>query len=117
MIFMSLDKKRYIRKIIGVVEPYLADFLRVLGIDEVYEVKSLDDLKKHIDNIYERNDVAIVVIQRSLAKKLGNIIEKPNLYPVILVLPDRPEYLAEKPIEVYRDIIKRFIGYEVFIGI
>lgn len=116
MIFISIDKSKYIKKIVGIVEPRLTSFLRVLGIDEIYEVKSLEDFENHISAIYRRNDVAIIITQRSLIKQFSKAIELSKAYPILLALPDK-EDLTEKAIDIYKDIIRKFIGYEIFIGV
>ena len=114
---MSVDERRYIRKVVGVVEPHLVSFLKVLGVDEVFVVQSENDFRKYIREIAAREDVAVVITQRSLAKKYSDAVSISTLYPAVIAIPDTAEELKEKAIDVYRVLIRKFIGYEISLGV
>lgn len=114
---MSLQTTKFSKKIVAVVEPHLTPFLLTLGIDEVYEVKGGEDFVKNVKEICSRDDVAIIVTQRSLTRKYGEIQDQMKVYPIIVSLPDSPEDLGAEAINVYKEFIKRFIGYEIHIGV
>lgn len=110
----QIDK--FVKKIIAIVEPHLTSFMQVLGIDEVYEVRGDKDFIKSIKDAFSRDEVAIVITQRSLVKKHG-IPEQVKVYPIVVSLPDKPEDLGVEAIDVYREFIRRFIGYEIYINL
>lgn len=108
---------RFAKKVVAVVEPHLVSFVLTLGIDEVYEIRDGEDFAKYIRELCSRDDVAILVTQRSLFERYGVVQERVKVYPVVVSLPDRPEDLRTEAIDVYRELIRKFIGYEIHIGL
>lgn len=39
-----------------------------------------------------------------------------SLYPIIVELPDNPRDLEISVQEYYKDLIRKFIGYEIYLG-
>jgi len=115
-VIMAIQINKFVKKIIAIVEPHLTSFVQALGIDEVHEVRDDEDFIKSINEAFSRDEVAIVVTQRSLVKK-HRIPEQVKVYPIIVSLPDKLEDLGVEAIDIYREFIRRFIGYEVYISL
>jgi vacuolar-type H+-ATPase subunit F/Vma7 len=102
-------------KVIAIVKKELAPLMKIIGIDTVFVAENHDVLNV-LEKVVRDRDVGVVVIQRSLAKDI-NLLEFQSigLYPSIITIPDASEDLSESPRSFYRDLIRRFIGYEVYL--
>lgn len=111
-------KLKTTKKVVAVVKPELAPLMRILGVEEVLEVDEVS--AESIKRIAESDDIGVVLTQKSLIEKIpSGILEdvQSRLYPIIVVLPDSVEDMRRSSMDVYRDIIRKFIGFELYIKI
>ena len=110
---MSLYEKS---KVIAIVKKELVPLMKIIGIDTIFVAENCNDVLNVLEKVVRDRDVGVVVIQRSLAKDV-NLLEFQSigLYPSIITIPDASEDLSESPRSFYRDLIRRFIGYEVYL--
>jgi len=106
--------KVFTRKIAAIVDKRFSPLMRILGIDNVYEVDSPENITEILKKIYEDRSIGIVIVQQSFAKYIA--MEGGDIYPIFIAIPDSPEYLAVQPIEFYRSFVRRYIGYEIYIS-
>lgn len=102
-------------KIAAIAKRELTPLVRILGIDEVFVVEKQDEVLTILKKLIENKGLGIIIVQRSLIRgiDLTPYIQSTQIYPSIIALPDTPEDLSEPPKTFYRDIIRKFIGYEV----
>jgi len=103
-------------KVVAIVKKELAPLMKIFGIDVIFVVEGHSDVLNVLEKVIKDKNIGIVVIQKSLAKDV-NLLEFQNigLYPSIISIPDTPEDLSESPRTFYRDLIRKFIGYEVYL--
>lgn len=107
------------KKIVAIVKPELSPLMKMLGAQEVLEADETNVIEL-FKNVVGLDDVGIVLTQKSLIEKIpSTILEdmQSKLYPIIVTLPDSVEEVKKSPIEVYRDIIRKFIGFELYLKI
>jgi vacuolar-type H+-ATPase subunit F/Vma7 len=100
-----------------VIQRSLAKDINLLEFQSIGLYPSIiNDVLNVLEKVVRDRDVGVVVIQRSLAKDI-NLLEFQSigLYPSIITIPDASEDLSESPRSFYRDLIRRFIGYEVYL--
>ncbi len=101
------------RRIIAIVDRRLSPLMKILGIDEVIEVGNVDEVKSILVNIVKRNDIGVIIVQQSLSRVIDIPLE--GMYPIVISIPDTIENAKMEPIEIYRSIMRKFIGYEIYI--
>ncbi|MEM4933772.1 MAG: V-type ATP synthase subunit F [Desulfurococcaceae archaeon] len=104
------------KRIVAIVKPDLAPLIRILGIEDVVEVYNEAEVLEVFKRIIMSENVGIILIQKRLVEGApSDVLEDVHsrLYPVLITLPDSVEDLKKNPIEVYRDLVRRFIGFEV----
>jgi len=106
--------KVFTRKIVAIVDKRFSPLMRILGIDNVYEIDSPENIAEIIKKIYEDRSIGIVIVQQSFAKYV--VREGGDIYPIFIAIPDSSEYLGVQPIEFYRSLVRRYIGYEIYIS-
>ncbi|ADM27835.1 hypothetical protein Igag_1021 [Ignisphaera aggregans DSM 17230] len=106
--------KVFTRKIAAIVDKRFSPLMRILGIDNVYEVDSPENIVEIVKKIYEDRSIGIVIVQQSFAKYVMR--EGSDIYPIFIAIPDSLEYLSVQPIEFYRSLVRRYIGYEIYIS-
>jgi len=106
--------KVFTRRIAAIVDKRFSPLMRILGIDNVYEVDSPENIAEIVKKIYEDRSIGIVIVQQSFAKYVAR--EGVDIYPIVVAIPDSSEYLGVQPIEFYRSLVRRYIGYEIYIS-
>lgn len=114
MITLSLHRKA---RIAAVVKKELTPLIKILGINNIFVVEDRNEVLEALNRLIKDRDVGVIVVQKSLVRdiEMASYTQDIGLYPSIVVIPDTPEELAETPRTFYRDIIRRFIGYEVYL--
>jgi len=106
--------KVFTRKIVAIVDKRFSPLMKILGIDNVYEIDSPENIAEIIKKIYEDRSIGIVIVQQSFAKYV--VREEGDIYPIVIAIPDSPEYLSAQPIDFYRSLVRKYIGYEIYIS-
>lgn len=106
------------KKMCAIVKSDLEPLVKIIGISEVYTVRDWGEAKSILENLVKRDDLSIIVIQRSLLPKDTSFIDLNigKLYPIVTVIPDDKESLSEPLQSFYRELIRRYIGYEIHLG-
>jgi len=114
---MSLPSET-IKGMCAVVKRDLEPLMRMLGVKEVYTVESWDEARRTLSELMNRGDVAVVLVQEGLVPREVSFIDlnSQRRYPIITMIPDTREKLSENPSAYYRELIRRYIGYEVHVG-
>ncbi len=99
------------KKVVAICKPELAPFMHALGIDEVHEVSTEDEARSLVEQISDRSDVGVVLIQASLSRGLD--IESRRLYPVVTPFPAPNEFELVDPGRLYKPLIRRYVGVEI----
>ncbi|MCS7112182.1 MAG: hypothetical protein N3D82_04375 [Ignisphaera sp.] len=104
-------------KIAAIVRRELAPLIRILGIDDVFVIENQDEVLATLTKLAEDKSLGVIIIQKSLIKgfDLTTYLQNIQVYPSIIAFPDTPDDISEPPKSFYRDIIRRFIGYEVYL--
>lgn len=104
-------------KIAAVVKRELVPLVKILGISNVVGVDDDVNASIAVGELLKSGDVAIIAIQKSLMRaiKLPTEVHS-KIYPVLIEVPDEPRDLMVEPQEYYRDLIRKFIGYEIHLG-
>lgn len=104
-------------RIVAVVKKELAPLVKILGIANVVGVDDDVNASIAVGELLRSGDVAIIAIQKSLMRALKLPAEAyGKLYPILIEIPDEPRDLMVEPREYYRDLIRKFIGYEIHLG-
>jgi vacuolar-type H+-ATPase subunit F/Vma7 len=105
-------------KVVAVVSKELAPLMKVLSIADVYVAEAFQEAERLVADLFKRGDVGVILVERSLLEKikLPEDVEK-VLWPIVVEFPDRPSDLNLRPELYYRGLIRRFIGYEIHIGV
>ncbi|MDK6027993.1 V-type ATP synthase subunit F [Ignisphaera sp. 4213-co] len=111
---MSLPKE-FVKGICAIVKKEFEPLMRMLGIKEVYTVNNWGEAKNFLDKLATRNDLAIVAVQKSLVPAEISFIDLnlQRLYPIVVLIPDDKKDLFESLKVFYRELIRRYIGYEI----
>lgn len=115
---MSSQLKVLGKKILAIVKPDLAPLMRALGIADIIEVSDETGVLDVFKRVVMLEDVGIVIIQRRLLEGIpASTLEDAHfkLYPAIVILPDNVEELKKSPVEIYKDLVRKFIGFEVYL--
>jgi len=99
------------KKVVAVCKTELAPFMYALGIDEVIEVSTHEDLEKTLDELSRRGDVGVILVQASLYR--GASMETKSLYPIVTPFPAPNELALVDPEKLYKPLIRRYVGVEV----
>lgn len=113
---MTLPLKVPEKKILAIVKPNLAPLVRALGIVDIIEVFDEAEVLDVFKKATKLEDVGIILIQKSLVECIpASILEDihSKLYPVLVALPDSVEELKKSPAEIYKDLARKFIGFEI----
>lgn len=104
------------KRVVVVANRESAGFYRILGFSEVYVVDKPEEAYNLIVDFKSRRDVGLILVEESIMRKLGldhmNLNER-GLTPLVTVIPDTKEFLAQNPTLYYRKYAQRVIGYEV----
>lgn len=104
-------------KLAAVVKKELIPLVKILGIANVIGVDDSVNASLAIAELLKSEDVDIIVVQKSLARTIRLPTEVyTRLYPILVEIPDDPHDLLVGPGEYYRDLIRKFIGYEIHLG-
>lgn len=108
---------QYKSKVAAIVKKELSPLMKILGIDDIFTVENQNEVLDILIKLIGNRDLGVIIIQRSLIKgiDLTTYLQNIQIYPSIIVIPDTPDDLSESPKTFYRDIIRRFIGYEVYL--
>jgi vacuolar-type H+-ATPase subunit F/Vma7 len=112
------ELKELTKGICAIVKKEFEPFMRILGIREVFVVGSWEEARKVLNSVSERKDVAVVFLQKSLVPEELSFVDLnfPQLYPIVVLFPDTKEALSQPLQSFYRDLIRRYIGYEIHLG-
>jgi len=105
-------------KIAAICSSELEPFFKILGIDEICLVhRDESELRKCVDEMTKRKDVAIVVIPLRMYESVRNLIASTRaLYPSFIPIPEPEEVKEFNVREFYRSIIRKYVGFEVVLG-
>lgn len=108
---------QYRSKVAAIVKRELDPLMKILGIDSVFVIENQNEVLDVLVKLIENRDLGVIIIQKSLVKgvDLTVYLQDIQIYPSIITIPDTPDDLFESPKTFYRDIIRRFIGYEVYL--
>ncbi len=102
-------------KIVVVGTRDVVNGFRLAGIKDAYECEDPWKAKEILQEIKDMNDVAIVIIPRTLSSEIRDFINEwkseKGIYPVILEIPDKKE--VEEFEDPMREIVKRAIGIDI----
>jgi vacuolar-type H+-ATPase subunit F/Vma7 len=110
--------REFKKKVCAIVKSDLEPLMKILGVSEVYTVRDWGEVKMVLEDLVKRDDLSIVVIQKSLVPKDVSFIDLNirKLYPIVTIIPDDKNSLSEPLQSFYRELIRRYIGYEIHIG-
>lgn len=104
-------------KLVAVVKKELVPLVKILGTINVVGVDDSISASMAVAEFMRSGDVAVIAVQKSLLRAMRLPAEvHTKLYPILLEIPDEPGDLTADPQEYYRDLIRKFIGYEVHLG-
>lgn len=105
-------------RVVAIVSRELAPLMKVLAIADVYGIDEAQELARLIGDLSRRSDVGVILVQRSLMERLKLPEElKEALWPIVVELPDRPADLKLSPEFFYKELVRKFIGYEIHVGV
>jgi len=113
---VSLQSRGFRKRVVAIVEPDLAPLMRLLGVNEVFEVFSETNILNVFNEVAVVDDIGVIITQKRLIEKIpSGVLEEINskLYPIIVAIPDNVDDLKMSPVENYRDLIRKFIGFEI----
>lgn len=104
-------------KVSAIVKRELGPLMKILGIDSVFIVENQNEVLDTLAKLIGNRELGVIIVQRSLIKDidLTTYLQNTQIYPSIIAIPDTLDDLFESPKAFYRDIIRRFIGYEVYL--
>ncbi len=106
-------------KIVCVCSSILEPFIRVLGIDEVYHIDRIEDVKTVMERLLMRNDVGIILVEWSLYKYIEELdtelLLRKQLYPIIIPIPNPDDISRVDVREYYREFVKKYVGFELYV--
>lgn len=114
---MALQFKPARKRIIAIVKPDLNPLMKMLGVEEVFEADDKVDVDELFRKVSELDDIGIILTQKSIIERVSeSILEniQTKLYPVIIMLPDSIEEIRKNPMDIYRSLIRKFIGFEIY---
>jgi len=102
-------------KIVVVGTRDVVNGFQLAGIKDAYECEDPWKAKEILEEVKDMNDVAIVIIPRSISGEIREFLDdwkrEKGIYPVILEIPDRKETREfEDPM---RELVKRAIGIDI----
>ncbi|MEM0026546.1 MAG: V-type ATP synthase subunit F [Ignisphaera sp.] len=114
---MSLPRD-LIKKICAIVRKEFEPLMKILGIKDVYVAENWNDAKGILDKLLVQNDVAIILIQKSLVPDGKSFIDLNlyRLYPIVVIIPDDKISLSASLQTFYGELIRKYIGYEIHLG-
>ena len=104
-------------RVVAVVRGELVPLIKSLGIANVVAVEDRESAEAALDELLRVGDVAVILVQGSILRGLRVPAEvHGKVYPVIVEFPDNPDDLRVSARDYYRDLIRKFIGYEIHLG-
>ena len=112
------EVKELTKGICVIVKKELEPFMRILGVKETFVVSHWEETKKVLEGVSMRRDIAIVLLQKSLVPEGVSFVDLnlQQLYPIVVLFPDTKEALSESLQGFYRELVRRYIGYEIHLG-
>ncbi|MEM4789316.1 MAG: V-type ATP synthase subunit F [Ignisphaera sp.] len=114
---MALQPKLIKKRVVAIVKPDLSPLMKIIGVDEILEVIDKVNVDELFKNVSEPDDVGIILTQKSIIEKVSeSVLEdiQSRLFPVIVMLPDSIDEIKKNPMDVYRSLIRKFIGFEIY---
>ncbi len=95
----------------------LAPLFRILGLVDVVEADDGVSASMAVQELLSSGEVAVILVQKSLlrASRLPAEVYS-STYPVVVEIPDEPGDLEVEPRDYYRDLVRKFVGYEIHLG-
>lgn len=114
---MSLPRD-FTKKICAIVRKEFEPLVKILGIKDVYTAENWDEAKVVLDKLVAQSDIAIIIIQKSLVPNEKSFIDLnlDRLYPIVTVIPDDKISLSASLQTFYGELIRKYIGYEIYLG-
>ncbi|MCS7099723.1 MAG: V-type ATP synthase subunit F [Sulfolobales archaeon] len=104
-------------KLVAVVRKELLPLLKTLGVGSVVVADDTQSAALAIEELVKSDDIAVVLVQKSLMRSVKIPAETHSkLYPILVEIPDEPADVAVEPREYYRELVRKFIGYEIYVG-
>lgn len=96
----------------------MTPLMKVLSIADVYIAEGAQEASRLVVDLAKRGDVGVILVQKSLLEgvRLPEDVER-TLWPVVVEFPDRPAELSSSPEVYYRELVRKFVGYEIHIGV
>ncbi len=93
----------------------LVSVMRFAGAELYYEVYDVASARKALEEVLERSDVGIVVVEERYRSAVADLLEKVRgrLTPIVVFLPGITEVAGYDARKVYKDLHRRTIGFEV----
>jgi len=87
---------------------------KLAGLRDVYAVKNADEARKHINQLLEESNLAIILVPDRLIDHAYSIIEKgtERKYPIIIPIPDTLGTATPK-VDPIVELVRRKAGIEV----
>ncbi|MEM1644972.1 MAG: V-type ATP synthase subunit F [Ignisphaera sp.] len=114
---MALQPKLIKKRVVAIVKPDLSPLMKIIGVDEILEVIDKVNVDELFKNVSGPDDVGIILTQKSIIEKVSeSVLEdiQSRLSPVIVMLPDSIDEIKKNPMDVYRSLIRKFIGFEIY---
>ena len=100
-------------KIVGLFDKDTATAFRLAGIKEIYI--SNDDAMKKFNEIIERNDIGLILINEKIAENIKtklNEFRLRNTIPIVIEIPDKNGRIPDH-IDYISGLIKKAVGVEL----
>ncbi|MCX8184725.1 MAG: V-type ATP synthase subunit F [Sulfolobales archaeon] len=104
-------------KLVALVKKEFLPLFKTLGLSNVVSADEASSATLALEELVKSGDVAVVLVQKSLMRTMKIPAEVySKLYPILIEIPDEPADIAIESREYYRDIVRKFIGYEIYVG-
>ncbi|MFO7992392.1 MAG: V-type ATP synthase subunit F [Thermoplasmata archaeon] len=104
------------KKVVAVGKDDITLGFSLAGVDEAYNPENEYDAFKIVDRLVESPDIGVILISERIADgirdKLNELVDRKDLYPVIVEIPDKrgPMKGKEDPL---KSKIRRAVGIDI----
>lgn len=104
-------------KIASITDSTTATGLKLMGIEETYEIERANEAEKILDKLSKEKEIGIIIITERLAQKIEEKIgefqeEKSGITPILIGIPSKEGPIRERREEIDK-LVKRAVGIKV----